>query len=79
MSVMSVRLPSEIEQQLMQLAEATNRKKSWLVTQAIQDYLERESWQVKEIEQALMEADAEDFASEDEMLKKFKSWGVNAN
>ena len=30
MSVMSVRLPDEVEQQLGQLAQSTGRTKSWL-------------------------------------------------
>ncbi|MGS3218468.1 CopG family ribbon-helix-helix protein [Aeromonas caviae] len=42
MSVMSVRLPDEVDQQLGQLAQSTGRTKSWLANQAIQDYLARE-------------------------------------
>ncbi|EGR4262109.1 ribbon-helix-helix protein, CopG family [Vibrio cholerae] len=49
MSVMSVRLPDEVEQQLGQLAQSTGRTKSWLANQAIQDYLAREAWQITEV------------------------------
>ncbi|MGC5484043.1 CopG family ribbon-helix-helix protein, partial [Aeromonas veronii bv. sobria] len=61
MSVMSVRLPDEVEQQLGQLAQSTGRTKSWLANQAIQDYLAREAWQIAEVEAALREANAGDF------------------
>ena len=64
MSVMSVRLPDEVEQQLGQLAQSTGRTKSWLANQAIQDYLAREAWQIAEVEAALLEADADDFVPE---------------
>lgn len=64
MSVMSVRLPDEVEQQLGQLAQSTGRTKSWLANQAIQDYLAREAWQIAEVEAALSEADAGDFVPE---------------
>ena len=75
MSVMSVRLPDEVEQQLGQLAQSTGRTKSWLANQAIKDYLAREAWQITEVEAALREADAGDFVSEKEMMAKFNRWG----
>ena len=78
MSVMSVRLPDEVEQQLGQLAQSTGRTKSWLANQAIKDYLAREAWQIPEVEAALREADAGDFVSEKEMMAKFNRWGINA-
>ena len=78
MSVMSVRLPDEVEQQLGQLAQSTGRTKSWLANQAIKDYLAREAWQITEVEAALREADAGDFVSVKEMMAKFNRWGINA-
>ena len=78
MSVMSVRLPDEVELQLGQLAQSTGRTKSWLANQAIQDYLAREAWQIAEVEAALLEADADDFVPEKEMMAKFNWWGINA-
>ena len=78
MSVMSVRLPDEVEQQLGQLAQSTGRTKSWLANQAIKDYLAREAWQITEVEAALREADAGDFEPEKEMMAKFNRWGINA-
>ena len=78
MSVMSVRLPDEVEQQLGQLAQSTGRTKSWLANQAIQDYLAREAWQIAEVEAALREANAGDFVPEKEMMAQFNRWGINA-
>ena len=78
MSVMSVRLPDEVEQQLGQLAQSTGRTKSWLANQAIQDYLAREALQITEVEAALREADAGDFVPEKEMMAKFNRLGINA-
>ena len=78
MSVMSFRLPDEVDQQLGQLAQSTGRTKSWLANQAIQDYLAREAWQIAQIEAALSEADAGDFVPEMEMVTKFNRWGINA-
>lgn len=72
-SVLTLRLPTEIKDQLSKLAEATHRSQSFLGAEAIRCYLELESWQIAEIQQALTEADAADFASDDEfnaVLKK---------
>ncbi len=66
-AVLTFRVPIEVKQQLDQLAEATHRSKSWLAGEAIQRYLDLEAWQIGEITQALAEADAGDFASDDEV------------
>jgi len=65
-AVLTFRVPVEVKQQLDALAEATHRSKSWLAGEAIQRYIELEGWQIGEIRQALTEADAGDFASDDE-------------
>jgi predicted transcriptional regulator len=66
-AVLTLRVPVEVKQQLDKLADATHRSKSWLAGEAIQRYLELEAWQIGEIQQALQEAEAGDFASDDEI------------
>jgi len=78
MTSMSMRLPSELASRLGELAEATGRTKSFLVLQAIQDFVEREAWQVAEITQGLREADAGDFATDEEMAAMDAKWGHRA-
>ena len=78
MSMISMRLPDELSNQLNTLASATGRTKSFLAGQAIRDYIERESWQIAEITQALSEADAGDFASEEEVNTISAKWKRNA-
>lgn len=65
-AVLTLRVPVEVKEQLDKLADATHRSKSWLAGEAIQRYLELEAWQVGEIRQALQEADAGDFADDEE-------------
>lgn len=78
MTSMSMRLPEELANQLGALAEATGRTKSFLAIQAIQDFVEREAWQVAEIKQALLEADAGDFATDEEMTALDAKWDRRA-
>ena len=63
MGMMSMRLPDDLVAQLDALAVATGRSTSFLAGQAIRDFVERESWQIAEITQAIREADAGDFAT----------------
>ena len=41
MSVTSVRLSPEVEEKLAAVAERARRTKSWLINEAVKDYLER--------------------------------------
>jgi predicted transcriptional regulator len=66
-AILTLRVPVEVKQQLDKLADATHRSKSWLAGEAIQRYLDLEAWQIGEIEQALVEADAGDFATDEEL------------
>lgn len=78
MSVMSLRLPDEIADTLANLAKATGRSKSYLAVDALREYLAREAWQIEEIQKALDEADAGDFASADDVRAIANKWNTNA-
>ena len=56
------------------LAHSTKRSKSFLAAQAISAYVEREDWQISEIEKAVKEADTRDFASEAEVDAVISKW-----
>lgn len=73
MTSMSMRLPVELAKKLEALAEVTDRK-SFLVVQAIRAFVEQESWQVAEIKKGLEEADAGDFATEEENAALNLKW-----
>lgn len=77
-ATMSMRLPEELSVQLDALAEATGRTKTYLALQALQDYIRREAWQIAEIQQAITEADAGDFATEEEIAALDQKWGLHA-
>ncbi|MHC1712115.1 MAG: CopG family ribbon-helix-helix protein [Solidesulfovibrio sp.] len=77
-TAMSLRLPQELANQLGELAEATGRSKSFLMIRALQDFLEREAWQVAEIKKGISEADAGDFAAEDAIRELDAKWGYRA-
>ncbi len=66
-AVITLRINNETKDKLDKLASATHRSKSFLAAEAINRYLEIEAWQIAEIEQAMIEADKGDFASDDQV------------
>lgn len=73
MTTITVRIDDKIKDRLEKLAKATSRNKSYIVTHAIEDYLELNEWQIKEIKAAIKEADAGHLIDHDAILKKWES------
>ena len=73
-SVLTVRVSVEVKEQLEALADSTKRSKSFLAAQAIASYVQQEAWQIAEIERAVEEANAGDFASEAEVDAVISKW-----
>lgn len=74
----SIRTSEDLVGQLDAMAEATGRTRSFLINEALREYIAREAWQVAEIRKALKEADAGDFATDEEVAALDAKWGLNA-
>ena len=77
-STMTVRIDEEMKARLEKLAGATQRSKSFLAAQAIQEFIEINEWQIREVRAALKEAAAGDFATDAEVASIAKKWKANA-
>ena len=75
---LTLHLDAKLAKRLDRLAKTTRRDRCVLARQAIREFLSLNEWQIAAIKKALREADAGDFASEDEVKEMFKKWGVNA-
>lgn len=73
-TLISVRVPKDVAKRLAALAEATDRSKSYVAGQAIEEFLTLQEWQVKAIRQGIAEANADKLAPHAEALKRLKSW-----
>lgn len=78
-TTMTIRLEPELKSRLDKLANATQRSKSFLASQAVREYIEFNEWQILELREAIKEADAEDFASDQEVAAVFNKWATNAD
>jgi RHH-type rel operon transcriptional repressor/antitoxin RelB len=77
-TTMTLRLEDEVKDRLDKLAEATQRSKSFLAAEAIREFVENNEWQIQETKAALKEAQAGDFASDEDVAALAKKWQVNA-
>ena len=75
---MTIRLHNDVKDRLDVLAEATQRSKSFLAAEAIRALVETNEWQIGDMQAALKEADAADFASDKDVAALAKTWKVNA-
>jgi RHH-type transcriptional regulator, rel operon repressor / antitoxin RelB len=74
----TIRLPAEVKGKLEALAASTHRSKSWLAAQAIAAYVEEQSWQIQQIEEAVVLADSEQavWVEGSEVDEWLSSWGT---
>ena len=72
------RIDSEKRSALEAIAAGMERDRSYVLNEAINLYLEMHQWQMEEISQGIIEADAGDFATEEEVQAVFAKL-TNAN
>ncbi len=76
--VLTLRLDPKLTSQLDKLADATQRSRSFLITEAVREYLALNEWQIEETKRALAEADRGDFASDQEVQETIRKWSRRA-
>ena len=77
-TTMTIRLEPELKTRLDKLASVTHRSKSFLASEAVREFIELNEWQIQELKAAIKEADAGDFASDQDVEAVFSKWGANA-
>lgn len=68
----SLRLPKGTKERLQELADATGRTKAFLAQDAIERYLELESWQIKAIQEGLKDVDEGRLIPYEDIKKKWE-------
>ena len=76
--VMTIRVDRKTKSRLEKLAKAMDRTKSYVAAEAIRAYVDLNEWQISEIKAALKEADAGDFARDEEVQAVVSKWSRGA-
>lgn len=72
----TVRLEDGMRAALDEVAAAMGRDRSWVVKQALEEYLAAQAWQLRHIQAAVAEADAGEFADDGAVAARFARWGA---
>jgi RHH-type transcriptional regulator, rel operon repressor / antitoxin RelB len=75
---LSIRISPKIRDKLKNLSDVTNKTKSFLVAEAIENYLATQAWQVKAIEKAIDKANGKKarFVNHDKVIDWLNSWST---
>ena len=75
-AVLSVHTKPETKDKLEALARATNRTKSALANEALEQYVSHQEWLIQEIERGIAAADRGELVEDEEIEAWFRSIGA---
>ena len=70
----SVRLQPALNDKVTAIADALDRPKSWVIEQAVADYVAMQAWQLAAIAEGVRAADAGRLAAHEDVAAWVKSW-----
>jgi predicted transcriptional regulator len=71
----TIRLTPELNNEVAKIAKALNRPKSWVIEQAIKEFVAVQEWHLAAIEEGIWDADAGRVVPHDEVAAWVRSWG----
>lgn len=74
-TLLTFRVKNELKEKLESLAEATQRSKSFLAAEALERYIELESWQVAHIRKGMKQAEEGLVVPGEDVDRWLASWG----
>jgi predicted transcriptional regulator len=75
MPPLSVQLDTAVSERLTAVAAALQKPESWVVEQAIKDFIDLREWQMAAIDEGVRQADAGQLISHDKVVAWVESWG----
>ncbi len=75
-ATITARIPRELRGDLDTLTKATGRNKNALIEEALRRFVDAERWQIALIEERLHQADAGDFATDEEMGELYAEFNI---
>ena len=79
MKTTTVRIHDDVLGRIDGLAKSLSRPRSWVITQAIERFLEYEEWFVKEVKDGLVEVERGEITTHEEVVDRFRKWGADAS
>lgn len=79
MKATTVRMDDQLLHRVDGIAKSQSRSRSWIITQALERFVNYEEWFKLEVEQGLVEVDRGDIVHDADVKSAFRKWGVNAS
>ena len=76
-ATISTRVKKGTLKKFEKLAAATKRSKAYLTAEAIEAYVDQQSWQIEAIKEGISEAEKGNFATAVETKRFLKKWGIS--
>lgn len=70
----SLRIEDKTINEIDKLAKAAKRDRTFIINEAIEAYLDVQQWQLRRIDEAIAQADKDQFASSNDVEKALKKW-----
>jgi predicted transcriptional regulator len=71
-----IRLPPELNKQVADIAAALDRPKSWVIEQAVREFVAVQAWRLEAIDEGIRDADAGPVVAHDDVAAWVRSWGA---
>ena len=78
MKTTTVRMDDQLLERVDGIAKSLHRPRAWIIAQALERFVTYEEWYIQEVQAGLAEVDRGEVATEAEVAKAFKKWGMNA-
>lgn len=78
MKTTTVRMDDQLLQRVDGIAKSLHRPRAWIIAQALERFVSYEEWYIQEVQAGLAEVERGEVATEAEVARNFKKWGVNA-
>lgn len=75
-TTISLDVPDSLSDKLSEVAAALKRPKSWVVEQAIREFVALQDWQGAAIDEGIEAADAGRFVAHEDVVAWVRSWGM---
>jgi predicted transcriptional regulator len=71
----NLRLEPELDQKLSAVATRLDRSRSWVIQQALKEFIELQLWQMSAIEEGLRDAESGRVIAHEDVVAWVESWG----
>ena len=79
MRATTIRMEDTVLDRVDSMAKSVNRSRTWIINQAVEQFLSYEEWFVQEVQAGVNEVANGELASPEKVEQRFAKWDINAD